>query len=258
MRLPDAIAARVGDRRPEAVADGQSGAAVYRMRGDGGDLFLKVGEGDAAVLVAAEAARLAWLADRAPASRIVATVETDGACWLLSTALPGLSAGAFIKADRRRAVAVAETLAGFLRRLHALPVAECPFDSSVAAWLPVVRDLVARGRVDTGDFDDDHAGWSAARVLATVEELAHHAEGQVVVHGDFSLGNVMLDEAGVVLGCVDVGRLGVGDPWRDIVIGWRDLGGFGEAAQRAFLAELGIASLGGPRLDLHRALDELF
>lgn len=256
MRMPDAIAAKVGNRLLVSVDDGQSGAEIFRV---GDDHFLKVGRGHVAGLVADEAARLAWLAGRIPAPRVVAAIEEDGAAWLLMTRLRGVSAGAFVKVDRaRRVVAVAHELAGFLRRLHALPVDDCPFDSSVAAWLPVVRRLVADGHVDTEDFDDEHAGWSAARVLRKVEDLAGQARGRVVVHGDYSLGNLILNDDGAVAAIIDVGRLGVGDPYRDIVIGWRDLGGIGEAAQRAFLDALGIDELDPPRRELHGALDELF
>jgi aminoglycoside 3'-phosphotransferase-1 len=258
MMLPDAIAERIGDRRLVTIDDGQSGAQVFRVGGGVAACFLKVGEGAAAGLVADEAARLAWLEGRMPAPRIVATTHADGSAWLLTDALPGVSAGAYIKADRRRAVRVAQTLAGFLRRLHALPADDCPFDSSVAAWLPVVRQLVADGRVDAEDFDAEHADWSAARVLAKVESLAGHARGRVVVHGDFSLGNLIVGDDGAVTGCVDVGMLGVGDPYRDIFIGWRDLGGFGEEAQQAFLAALGMDALEEGRRELHRGLDELF
>lgn len=256
--LPDAIADHVGDRRLEAVTDGQSGAAVFRVRDDSIDCYLKVGRGAAAGLVSDEIARLRWAADRLPVARIVAAVEADGAAWLLTSAVPGVPAGAYIKADRRRAVPVAEAMAAFVGRLHSLPIADCPFDSSVAAWLPVVRHLVATGQVDTDDFDDEHRDWSAERVLAKVEEMAPHSRGQAVVHGDFSLGNVMIGADGAVSGCIDVGRLGVGDPYRDIFIGWRDLGGFGVEAQGAFLAALGIGRLEEARRELHRALDELF
>ncbi len=258
MRLPDAIAERIGDRGLVAIDDGQSGAGVFRVGDDGPAYFLKVGAGAAAALVVDEAARLAWLAERFPAARIIADTVQDGTAWLVTTALPGMTAGAYIKADRRRSIAVAQTLAAFLRRLHALPVEDCPFDSSVGAWLPVVRRLVAEGQIDVADFDAEHGGWSAARVLAKVEALAEHARGQAVVHGDFSLGNVILGEDGAVVGCVDVGRLGVGDPYRDIFIGWRDLGGFGAEPQRAFLDALGIVELEADRRELHRALDELF
>lgn len=258
MRLPDAIAAHVGDRHLERDRDGQSGGAVYRVRGGDADHFLKVGRGDALGLVADEASRLRWLAGRLPAAWLVAAVHEDGAFSLLSEALPGRCACAYIKADRSRATAVAQTLARYLRRLHALPADRCPFDSSVAAWLPVVRGLVSRGLVDAEDFDDEHQGWSPERVVTKVEKLAGHEEGRVVVHGDFSLGNIILGEDGEVLGCIDVGRLGVGDPYRDIFIGWRDLGGLGAPAQQAFLNALGMTALDETRRELHRALDELF
>ncbi len=259
MDLPDAIAVQVGDRRPVPVADGQSGAEVVRFAGNGKALFLKIGRGVTRPLVADEAARLRWLTGRIAAPVVVATVDDREAAWLLTTALVGMPAGDYIKGDRAaRAVPIARRMAGFLRQLHALPTADCPFDSSVAAWLPVVRRLVADGLVDVEDFDDEHRGWSAARVLGRVEALAGHACGAVVVHGDFSLGNLIVAADGTIAGCIDVGRLGVGDPYRDIFIGWRDLGGFGAAAQHAFLTELGMETFDEPRRALHHALDELF
>lgn len=258
MHLPDAVAGYLGDRHLAIVDDGQSGARVFRTDDAGPALYLKIGDDAFAGLVADEAARLRWLGGRVPAARVVAA-EADGAsAWLLTEALPGVTIGSWIKRDRTRATRAAEEMARFVRELHALPVADCPFDSSVEAWLPVARQLVLDGRVDTGDFDLEHADWSAERVLGKVEELARHAQGRVIVHGDFSLGNLIVDDDGRIQGCVDVGRLGVGDPYRDIVIGWRDLGGFGDAAQRAFLAALGITALDVARLELHRALDELF
>lgn len=259
MNLPDAIAAHVGDRRPTLVTDGQSGAEIYRFADNGTPFFLKIGRGVARELVADEAARLRWLAGRIAAPAVVGSVNDAGAEWLLTTALPGVSAVDYIKIDRAaRAVPVARRMAAFLRQLHVLATADCPFDSSVAAWLPVVRRLVTNGLVDVEDFDDEHNGWSAERVLARVEELAGHAQGAVVLHGDFSLGNIIVAEDGTITGCIDVGRLGVGDPYRDIFIGWRDLGGFGEAAQAAFLAELGLEAFDERRRALHHVLDELF
>ncbi|MFK3891015.1 APH(3') family aminoglycoside O-phosphotransferase [Sphingomonas sp. NPDC079357] len=258
MDLPDAIAVHAGDRRLINVVDGQSGAEVYRLVGANDDLYLKVGRGTARELVVAEIARLQWLAGRIHAPVVIATATADDAEWLLTSAVPGVPAVDFIKVDRAvRSVSVARGMAAFLQRLHGLSTVDCPFDSSVAAWLPMVRRMVADGLVDVDDFDSAHEGWSAERVLAKVEELAGHAQGAVVVHGDFALGNIIVAEDGTIAGCIDVGLLGVGDPYRDIFIGWRDLGGFGEAAQRAFLEALGMDGFDEPRRALHHALDEL-
>ncbi|VXC85738.1 APH(3') family aminoglycoside O-phosphotransferase [Sphingomonas sp. 8AM] len=259
MKLPDAIALKVGDRRPEPVTAGRSGAEVFRFVGDGTTLYLKIGRHAARALVVDESARLQWLAGRVAAPSVLATLDDGATAWLLTSAVPGMPAGDYIKMDRAvRSVPVARRMAAFLRRLHGLSVDDCPFDSSVAAWLPVVRRLVADDLVDIRDFDAEHDGWSAARVFDRVEELAGHARGSVVVHGDYSLGNVLVAEDGTIAGCIDVGRPGVGDPYRDIFIGWRDLGGFGAAAQQAFLAELGMTGFDAPRRALHHALDELF
>lgn len=258
MRLPNAIADHIGGRRLVAVENSQSDAMVFSANDGSSAFYLKIGEGEAAALVADEIARLRWLAGRVPAARIVAAVKEEASAWLLTEALPGLPIGSWVKRDHGRAAQAAKAMASVLRQLHALPTKECPFDSSVESWLPVVRSLVAEGRVDTDDFDPEHAGWSAREVLTKVEELADHAQGCVVVHGDFSLGNLIVDGDGQPMGLIDVGRLGVGDPYRDIVIGWRDLGGFGTDAQGAFLDALGIERLDGRRRELHLALDELF
>lgn len=258
MHLPDPVADLLGDRHLVSVEEGQSGARVLRTDDGSPALYLKIGEGHAAALVSQEAARLRWLAGPAPAPRMVASGEEHGVAWLVTEALPGIPLGEWIKRDRRRAVEAAESMTGVLRGLHALPAEDCPFDSSVAAWLPIARDLVARDLVDTDDFDDVHAGWSAGQVRAKVEALAYHAQGRAVVHGDFSLGNLIMDEAGRISGCIDLGQLDVGDPYRDIFIGWRDLADCGEEPQRAFLAALGLDCLEGARRDLHQALDELF
>ena len=102
MRLPDAVADHVGGRHLVAVQDGQSGATVFRTDDAGPGLYLKIGNGAAAALVADEVARLRWLAGRAPAARVVAAGQDAASAWLLTQVLPGTPAGAWIKCDRGR------------------------------------------------------------------------------------------------------------------------------------------------------------
>lgn len=242
--------------RAEAV-EGDAGATVLRLDGDAPQ-FLKIGAGDSAADVVDEFARLSWLAGRVPCPAVHAFGFEQGSAWLLAAEVPGVVAGAWLAREPGRLEEVVGGVARFMRRLHALPVDECPFDASVTHWLAVARWRVANGLVDEGDFDADHLGHSAAEVLAIVERLATSADRDVVVHGDFTLGNILLDAAGEVTGCIDVGRLGRGDRYQDIALMWRDLGGFGEAAQAAFLLALGLQAPDERRMLLHRALDELF
>lgn len=205
-----------------------------------------------------EAVRLRWLAGRVPAAVPVRfAVEADKA-WLLTRAVPGRTGDAWLDEDAGALPRIIQGFAGFLLDLHALPVADCPFDAGAAVRLAGARRKVAAGLVDEEDFDDDHAGWSAGRVLAEAEALAGCATGRVVTHGDFSLGNLLFDGAGAVSGCIDVGRLGVADPYQDIAIFWQNLDDHGAEAQATFLRAIGIAAPDAARLTFHRLLDELF
>lgn len=242
-------------REPE----GESGGVIHRIvAADGERLFLKYGEGEVAEAVADEAIRLRWLQGRVPAVRLVSAVVEPGAAWLLTSAACGKTGDAWLAERPDLLPQVVRGFATFLRSLHALPVDDCPFDASASVRLATARKLVAAGAVDEDDFGADHLGMSAAAVLAKAEALAGHATGRVVTHGDYSLGNLLLNAQGEVTGCIDVGRLGVADPYQDIAILWENLSDFGAAAQRQLLEALAVDRLDESRLLFHRTLDELF
>lgn len=178
--------------------------------------------------------------------------------WLVTTALPGLTGDGWLERDPALWPMVVRAFAGFLRKLHALPLEDCPFDAGYGVRLAGARRNVAAGLVDVDDFDADHAGWTAAEMLAEVERLTPVRVERVVAHGDFSLGNLLIDEAGRVTGCIDLERLGVADPYQDVAILWTNLEEFGAAAQRMLLDELGIEEPDWRRLHFHRCLNELF
>lgn len=243
-------------RRDEA---GQAGAIVHRLTmKDGSAVYLKHGTGRVADDVTDEAVRLRWLAGRLPAPGLKLFACDADAAWLLSDALPGLTAEAWLEREPARLPVIVRSLAGFLRRLHALPTDECPFDAGYAVQLAAARRNVAAGAVDEDDFDAERRGWTAASVLARAERAVPETAARVVTHGDFSLGNVLLDEAGAVTGCIDVGRLGVADPHRDIAVLWGGLAAFGDAATALLTQELGVGTLDEERIRFHQLLDELF
>lgn len=258
---PAALAVLLAGYEAECVQEGEGGCAVHRHQAPGRPtLYLKHGTGTAARDLVAETARLRWLAERALAPTIVWAGAAGDAAWLLIQAAPGRSAGDWLAGDIGRLPKVVAGLVEALRALHALPVADCPFDAGLTLRLGEARRNVDEGRVDQEDFDDDHQGWSATRVLAEVERLASAVPtgDMVVSHGDFTLGNLMLDGDGRFTGFIDAGRLGRADPYQDIALCWRDLGGFGEAAQDAFIDALAIGAPDAARLLLYRSLDELF
>jgi kanamycin kinase len=80
------------------------------------------------------------------------------------------------------------------------------------------------------------------------------AEGpdEVVLHGDFSLPNVLLID-GAVSGLLDVGGLGAGDRWWDVAVGLKSLAyNCGPGYEEAFLTAYGLPPA-HDRISAHRA-----
>lgn len=151
------------------------------------------------------------------------------------------------------AVLAGTVMGTVLRSLHALPVAECPFDARIPVVLEQARRNVEAGLVDPDDFDDDHLGATPSELLAELISTAPAAEDPVVAHGDFCPPNVLLRPDGSTV-LIDVARLGVADRHRDIALVHRELDG---QAVDAFTRAYGLT----PRpesLAWYRLLDEFF
>jgi kanamycin kinase len=205
-----------------------------------GGLTFRLGEGPRARFVkwappteraaeldlAAEAERLAWAVRFTPVPRVLdAGTDDDGATWLMTAALPGESAvSERWRADPRTAV---RALGEGLRALHdALPVEECPFDWGVAS-------RVARGRL------------RPAAEPALLDRLAAEAPAPdrlVVCHGDACAPNTLLGDDDRWLAHVDLGTLGVADPWADLAVAtWSTQWNYGPGWEDELLAAYGTA-----------------
>lgn len=256
--VPDPIRSATAGYAWTPVTDGESGGAVFRLATLGRPtLYLKCGAGRVADDITAEFARLEWLAGRLPVPSVVHFVRSPGDAYLLTTAVPGKSADDYFVEHPGRRPEIVVALAGFLRVLHALPPAECPFNAGHELRMADARRNVDTGRVPTADFDEAHEGWTPAQVWDEMMALLPLTFGRVVTHGDFSLGNVLL-EGGRVTGCIDVGRAGVADPYQDLAILWHNLGEFGPDLQRVFWRAYGVAEPDARKLRFHLCLDEFF
>lgn len=257
--LPAALASVIGDANGEPVLDGEAGATIVRLTsGDGTVRFLKYGTGSVVDDIADEAARLRWLRGRLPCPDALYSAISGDTAWLLTSGVPGQTGDAWLAHDPANLNRVIDGYAAFLQRLHALPVDHCPFDAGAGVRLAAVRRNLDAGLVDIDDFDEDHAGWSGEQVWDELMRLRPTSGARVVTHGDYSLGNLLLDDDGQPTGLIDVGRLGVADPYQDIAIFWHNLSEFGAAAQHRFLTAVGIDAPDGQRLAFHRCLDEMF
>jgi aminoglycoside 3'-phosphotransferase-1 len=237
---------------------GDSGAKVYHLVGSGSRRFyLKHGRGSVAHDVTDELVRLRWLTDKIAVPKVCHFVASRDEAWLLTEALPGLTAYQALGADLADRGAMVDALADFLRRFHALPVDACPFNGNYRLRLLQAEDRMSAGLVDTDDFDHERAGWTAAQVWDDMISLLPFTPDPVVTHGDLSLHNILID-SGQIVGLVDVARLGTADRYQDLAILCDGLHEFDDTLQQRLLRAYGIEAVDERKLRFHQALDEFF
>jgi len=215
---------------PERVTELARGAAIVPVwindygglafRTDDGR-FIKHGPRNAETSFAGEAERLAWAAAFTPVPRVLELGGDDEHEWLVTEAMPGLSAvdPRWIAEPDTAVRAIGEGL----RALHdALPVEECPFDWGVPSR---VENAAGRGiRVP-----------DALREAPPVDRL-------VVCHGDACCPNTLICDDGHWTAHVDLGALGVADRWADIAVAAMSTGwNYGAGWEETLLAAYGVA-----------------
>lgn len=197
---------------------------------------------------------MTWLAHchvRVP--QILRVEDKAAHIFLLTEAVPGFPADESPLATADLVTAIARALA----RLHALPVAECPFDESIATRLSRASAAIASGEVDPDAFDPRNQGTDPADLLA---RLARNrpAEDLVVVHGDATLSNVIVDSDGTV-GFVDCGNAGRADRYTDLAVIYADISDhYGAEAARRFSRIYGHAGWDEAKARFFSDLYELF
>ncbi len=256
---PPGLAELIADAATEHVLAGESGTTVLRLTAaDGSVYYLKHGRGSVPSDIVDEMVRLRWLHARLPCAEMLHFVEHGDAAWLLTSGVTGRSGDEWLQDDPTKLDRVIDSYAAFLRRLHAMPVNDCPFNADAGVRMAAARINLSAGRIDKDDFDDDHRGWTGEQMWDELVRLRPGQETRVVTHGDYSLENLLLDDDFQPTGLIDVGRLGAADPYQDIAILWQNLSDFGTAAQGRWLTAYGINAVDQNKLAFYRCLDEMF
>lgn len=266
--LPPSLCALLRGATWEVVEIGMSGAQVYRATAPGQPArYLKLASGPHMRELRAERDRLVWLQSRAPVPIILGWEEADTGGlergWLLLSEAPGRMA--CDPAFAGEPECVVERLAEGLRRLHSLPVADCPFDTRLDWRLAQAEWVIGVGIADVEAVRATY-GYGASELLARLVATrpAEPAADLVFTHGDYCLPNVLLDDdATRVRAYLDWGRAGVADRYQDLAIGARSVRhNLGAPWDRRFLAAyaagFGLTSLDARRLAWYEELDELF
>ena len=159
-----------------------------------------------------EAAMTAWFHSKGLSAQVL-SYETAHRDWLLTRALPGRDClEPQYLADPKR---LCDTTAELLRRLHDTDFQGCPVTNLPAQRLARARQNYATGNFDASAFPDNWGYSSAAEAMAVLEELGGHLKADCLLHGDYCLPNILLDNWRFS-GFIDVAAGGVGDRHMDL------------------------------------------
>lgn len=236
--LPPDWQSELARARIETVDNGMSGAGVVRITPHAGATrYLKIARHDGAPALRQEIERTQWLARRGV--RVPAILRVNDAAEHVAVEMQGLP-GRPANAHALPLPRLIEALASGLAALHGLPRAGCPFDESIAVRLAHAASAMASGEIRAEGFADRHRGIDPRALLARLTS-ERPAEDFVLVHGDATLSNIIVDADGS-LGFVDCGNAGSGDRYLDLAVLAEDIDNhYGAEAAARFGAIYGAA-----------------
>ena len=134
--------------------------------------------------------------------------------WLLTARVPGedCTHRQYLEDPQRLAVLLGE----LLRKLHDTPAPDCPLQNHSRQYLDTVYKNYEAGLFDnSGKY---HSSGSPEEAIAIIREFAPHLRTDTLLHGDFCLPNILLDNW-LFSGFIDLGQGGIGDRHVDLYWG---------------------------------------
>lgn len=139
--------------------------------------------------------------------------------WLLTRAVPGedCTFHRYLEDPRRLSALLGE----HLRQLHEVSTAGCPVQEHTARYLAAVLEGQEASRFDPSYFHKEGLDPETAREI--VQSFSPLLKNEVLLHGDYCLPNVMLDDWRFS-GFIDLDHGGIGDRHIDLFWGAWSLG----------------------------------
>lgn len=145
-------------------------------------------------------------------SAAVLSYLSDESDWLLTERVRGedCTFARYLDDPKR----LCDTIATLLRQLHELDIADCPVQNRTETYLETAARNYQNGIFDVS-FSPNN---SAKEAWRTLEEGKHLLEQNTLLHGDYCLPNILLDNW-QFSGFIDLGNGGVGDRHIDLFWG---------------------------------------
>ena len=208
-----------------------------------------------------------WLQGKLPVPKVISFVREDDKNYLLMSRMPGEMSCQEEYMDHPKQLTAA--LAEALKMLWQVDITDCPAVYDVDKKLRMARynvenNLVDLDNVEPGTFGE--GGFENPKALLEWLIANRPEEEKVLVHGDFCLPNVFLQD-GRVSGFIDIGKTGIADKWQDIALCYRSLchnygGNFGGKVYEDFDPNILFENLGiepdWEKIRYYILMDELF
>ena len=146
----------------------------------------------------------------------VLAYETADRDYFLTRAIPGEDCLDKLYLDDPKRLA--ETMGMLLRQLHETAPNGCPVTDCTASFISTVEENHRLGKWHPSRLSDIMTHFSIDDAWATVQQLSKELKQDTLIHGDYCLPNVMLDNWSFS-GFLDVGSGGIGDRHMDLYWG---------------------------------------
>ena len=142
--------------------------------------------------------------------------ESSDFDWLMTRRVPGEDCTWQVyKGDPQR---LCDTTAQLLRMLHETPIAGCPIADRTADYLKTASHNYRIKAYDIDLFPDNWGYATPEEAWRVIEETGHLLKADTLLHGDYCLPNIMLDNW-QFSGFIDLDTAGVGDKHVDLFWG---------------------------------------
>ncbi len=219
--FPEAIRSYTENRQLTDVSMGYSGATIYRIENgapDGGNLFLKIMPRSALKSIRHETEVTRWLAGKLPVPTVLAFEENAFGEFMVMTEIRGRD---LVRTTELSPEYVVTLYANALKKVHAVPIADCPFLKSNEVYIKEALHNCDAGLVKLEYVHDSRAGMDLAGLRKMLLDTPVPHEDFVFAHGDYCFPNVLLDENNNLSGFIDFSNGGVSDRFVDIASGIR-------------------------------------
>lgn len=186
-------------------------ARVYFIDRDGG-YYLKTA---AAGSLKCEAEMTEYFSKKGLGARVLSYISGDSDI-MLTTAVRGedCTYAKYLDDPRRLASLMGERL----RELHELDFSDCPIKDKSLDYIARCERNFREGSYDKSHFPDSFGYRSGEEAYRTLTEGKDMLKNEVLIHGDYCLPNIMLDDWRFS-GFIDLGDAGIGDRHVDLFWG---------------------------------------